>query len=214
MAAITILLADKQELISEGLKRLIESKQDLRLCGEINSADNFIESIRLHAPDLLITDYHQKGFIEKEDLEKLAEISPNTKVLVISSDSDKTNIHQVLSYGVKGYLTKECSRREILEAIYAIANNEKFFCNKVLDIILEKYTTPEEVSCEPTSLSDREEQVVGLVAQGLSTKSIAERLCLSPHTINTHRKNINKKLGIKSPAELIIFAVNNGLIKA
>ena len=120
----------------------------------------------------------------------------------------------VLEKGVEGYLTRECDEDEIIHAIFAIAKGEKFYCNKVMDIILNKQYNPEDNNCEPTTLTQRETEITALIAKGMTNKSIAEQLHLSPHTVHTHRKNILRKLGINSVSELTLYAINIGLIES
>ena len=142
-------------------------------------------------------------------------VSPKTNILIISSDENRDTIHFILENGVNSFLTKDCDETEIRNAIYATAKGEKFFCGKILDIIFEKhYSKDNGESCEPTELTTRELEIVKLIIEGHSTKEIADQLCLSHHTIYTHKKNVMKKLGIKSTSELILYAVNTGLTKA
>lgn len=90
---------------------------------------------------------------------------------------------------------------------------KNFFCNKILDIILAKHLSKEDDDCAPTELTVRELEIVGLIAEGHSTKDIAEELCLSTHTVYTHRKNVMRKLNVNSASELILYAINTGLVR-
>jgi DNA-binding NarL/FixJ family response regulator len=172
------------------------------------------ELLALHKPELLITDYNTSNYLTKADLLRVKEYSPSTNILVVSSDNDKSSILQVLQSGVIGYLTKECSREEILMGVYAVARAEKFFCHKILNIIMEKHLSPEPALPMPGILTARETEILTLLASGYSTQKIADKLYLSPHTVHTHRKSIIKKLNIKSPTEFVIYALDFGLIKA
>src|SRR5690606_10276647 len=117
--------------------------------------------------------------------------------------------------GAHGYLTYECDEDEIIHAVFALKKGEKFYCNKVLDIVLNKHLYKKEnESCEPTSLSERETQIVKLLARGQTNKQVAEKLIISPHTVHTYRKNIMKKIGVRSISELTIYCVSIGLIEA
>ena len=176
------------------------------MTGQVNTRDRLSELLEQHKPDLLIVDYNADGYITKSDLLTVKEFSPDTKVLVISSDNDKASILQVLQSGVIGYLTKDCSREEILMAVSAVAKGEKFFCHKILNIIMEKHFSPESVEVLPGILTVRETEILKLLASGYSTQKVADELFLSPHTVHTHRKSIIKKLNIKSPTEFVIYA--------
>ena len=112
---------------------------------------------------------------------------------------------------MNSFLTKECDETEILDAVMATAKNERFFCSKILNYILEK-SFNKSISCKPSPLSQREVEIVRLIAKGLIAKEIADRLNLSTHTVYTHRKNIMSKLKVKSASELVLYAVNNGIV--
>ena len=210
---IKVALADKQALTRVGLKSFINEKGDLTLCDNIESVDDLREILLKEHPQVLLVDYNLPNFISIKDLKEVNNISPETKVLVISSDNDHSSIFEVLETGISGFVTKECSQQEIVAAIYATAKGEKFFCNKVLELILDKHLQKEEKDkCLPTDLSVREVEVVQLTASGLNARQIAEKLNLSHHTVYTHRKNVMKKLGLGSVSELTLYAVKTGLI--
>jgi DNA-binding NarL/FixJ family response regulator len=179
-----------------------------------NEKDLFLK-LDQHLYDLLILDPYASGYFSSETAVKLKEQYPKQKVLIISDTQEQANVLKILEKGVQGYLTRQCDEDEIIHAIFAIAKGEKFYCNKVLDIILNKQFTPEEKdNCDPTVLTERESEITGLIASGMTNKEIAEQLHLSPHTVHSHRKNIIKKLGVKSVSELTVYAMNVGLIDA
>ena len=159
----------------------------------------------------LVLDYNQPGYFSTETVEKIRQTSPLSKLLIISGDGDKKTIYQVLESGVNSYLSKNCGEKEIVDAVEATANNEKFYCTNVLNHLLEK-SFPKEADCAPTPLSAREIEIVRLVASGLIAKEIAWKLNLSTHTVYTHRKNIMKKLKLGTTSELVLFAVNERLV--
>ena len=163
--------------------------------------------------DLVVVDPHSPQNFKIQTIFDIRERFPDQKLLIISAISDNSEVLQVLEQGTQGYLTYECDENEITHAIFAIAKGEKFFCNKVLEIILNKHLyETEEDACAPTSLTARENEVTSMIAQGMTNKQIAQELFLSPHTVHSHRKNIMKKLGIKSTSELTVYAINVGLI--
>ena len=112
---------------------------------------------------------------------------------------------------MNSFLSKQCDEKEILDAVLATAKGEKFYCTNVLNYLLEK-SFPKETECKPLPLSAREVEIVQLISTGLIAKEIAGKLNLSTHTIYTHRKNIMKKLGIGSTSELVLYAVNEGIV--
>jgi DNA-binding NarL/FixJ family response regulator len=161
--------------------------------------------------EIVVLDYNQPGRFSTNTIEKIRQRSPLSRLLIISGDEDKKSIYQVLESGVNSFLSKQCGEKEIVDAVEATANNEKFYCTNVLNHLLEK-SFPKEADCAPTPLSPREIEIVRLVASGLIAKEIAGKLHLSTHTIYTHRKNIMKKLKLGTTSELVLFAVNEGLV--
>lgn len=211
---IKVLLADNQPLTAAGLAAILNERPDIRIVDRVLSRDQLPGLLEQHKPQLLIVDYNVPDHITREDLLQVQKYSPETNILVISSDSDKTSILQVLQSGVIGYLTKECSRDEIVMAVSAVARGEKFFCHKILNIIMEKHFSTEPAEVVPGILTVRETEILTLLASGYSTQRVADELHLSPHTVHTHRKSIIKKLKIKSPTEFVIHAMDFGLIRA
>ena len=204
-------IADPVFLVREGFKRVTENVKDFTVKGEITKASEFWNKIKSLNPDLLILDYDHPDFFSIEDLKKIDEYSPGTKILIISNHNKKENILKAVRTGALGYLTKECGEEEIIGALEAVSKGEKFFCNKILDVILEKHLKRDDDECKPAALSMREIEIIQLVVKGFSNREIADKLFLSIHTVYTHRKNIMRKLKIKSPVELVLYALNSGL---
>ncbi len=209
---ISVILADSQYLIRLGLRHLVSKDKDIEVVAECGTGEDLIAKTTELKPDVVILDYQNSGHFDLPDIEKLYGVSPEIRVIVISSDDNKENIHKVLEYGVQSYLTKECDEDEIRSAIVATSKNQKFFCNKILDILLEKHHPKQEEDCLATGLTVRELEVVKLVVDGISTKEIAYQLHLSHHTVYTHRKNVMRKLNINSTPELIRYAITTGLV--
>ena len=209
---ISVILADSQYLIRLGLRHLVSKDRNIKVIAECSSGEELIAKAKELNPDVVILDYQNSGHFELSHIEQLYSVCPEIRVIVISSDDDRGNIHQVLEYGVQSYLTKECDEEEIRSAIVATSKNQKFFCNKILDILLEKHQPKQVEKCLPTELTVRELEVVKLVVDGISSKEIADRLHLSHHTVYTHRKNVMKKLSINSTPELVRYAITTGLV--
>lgn len=216
MNVVKIVIADPQYLTRVGFEKLFGESHSTEVVGAAVDGGELRHLVGVLAPDVVVMDYHKSEHFNLEDIKGIRAEYPKTRFLVVTDDDKKANIFKALENGVSSILTKNCSRDEIISAVVATSRDEKFFCNKVLDIILEKHLTPstEDESCAPSSLSAREVEIVGLIAQGVSTRDIAERLCLSHHTVYTHRKNIMKKLQINSVSELVLYAVNAGIVKA
>ena len=188
------------------------AKEQYEVVGESSDRIELFSQLKKLSVDVVIIDpFHQKNFLIS-DLTLINTISPGTKILVITDTDSKEAIQQIVNYGVKGFLTKTCDSTEIFDSIKSILKNEPLFCFKIVDILLGK-TSQDEANCDATILSEREIEIVRLIANGYTTKEIADTLYRSFHTISTHRKNIMKKLKIKSSSELLIYAMQKGLIR-
>lgn len=212
--AIRIALAGQQYLVREGLRSLISGYSGLELAGEADQFDS-LQKLSVSAKiDVLVIDHLQHG-LGLESIKMIMKQQPGVRILAISNRPAKHEVSSALEAGVCSYLLTECDRDEILEAIQATSKGEKFFCGKILSEIM---TTPDEVapdaeySCEGMRISARESEIIGLVAEGLTNKEIADRLCLSAHTVTTHRKNIMSKLGVNNTAGLVLFAIRNNIV--
>jgi len=217
MNPINILIADAAFLVRMGIKAVLSSYPHLRVVEEVTNGRELKERLDRQRPDVVIMDYNAPLAFALEDVQYLSEHAPESGILVISSDLKRQEVLQVLEWGVKGFLLKECDQAEIVSAISSVARKEKFFCGKVLDIILERQTQSLPGSgeaCMPTRLTERETEIVKLMAEGHATQDIAEKLSLSVHTIYTHRKNIMRKLGVTTAAEVILYAFNTSLVSA
>ncbi|MCB0557962.1 MAG: response regulator transcription factor [Lewinellaceae bacterium] len=215
MRPISIILADSQYLVRLGLRHLIRSKEQFKVVAEATKEPQLLEQVKVFSPQVVILDYNQPENFSQATVEHIKRTAPRTNILIISADNNKKNIYDILELGVNSYLTKACGEDEIVEAIKATARGEKFFCTKVLDFLLERTFAKNNgsESCNATPLTAREIEIVQLIAQGLIAKEIAGRLNLSTHTVYTHRKNIMKKLKFNTASELVLYAVNMGLVK-
>lgn len=210
---VDVLLADNQALTAAGLIHFLEGREDFKIAGHVQDKEQFAPMLEKHQPTLVIADYNLSGYLTIQDLKMVKELSPASNILIVSSDSNKPAILEVLQLGVKGYLTKECSREEIIMAMQSTARGDKFYCNKILDVIMEQHFAPESENSDPAILTGREREILKLLSLGYSTQKIADELYLSPHTVHSHRKSIIRKLSIKSPTEFVIYAIDFGLIK-
>lgn len=212
MNQLKVMLSDFQFLTREGLVRMLEQHKEFDLVGVQEGPEGLLETVLEKYPDVLLLDYQSQDPILISLLKKILQ-SRATNVLIITNDDKQEQIQNLLSMGIKGIVTKSCSKREIINAIHAVAKNNRFFCNRILDIVVNQNNQNDEENCEPTDLSPREYEVLKLITKGFKTVEIADKLNVSVHTINSHRKNILKKLKLKSPAELIVYAMESGLVK-
>ena len=211
MKSIKVLISDFQFLTREGLIKLMEGTQHFDLIGVLENREQWMEQVTQAQPDVLILDYPERQSDMNANLTEFIKLQ-ESNILVVTNEIEKGHIQNLLSLGVKGIVTKRCSQTEIIHAIESVAKSNRFFCNSILEIVMAPH---EEVgqNCEPTDLSKREFEVLELIAKGFRTADIAEKLFVSIHTINSHRKNILKKLKLKSPAQLIVYAIESKLVQ-
>ena len=207
-----VLLADAQFLIRFALKELLKKTNTFSVIGEAGNEAELNKIIAETPPDIIVIDYNQPGFFSVQSIKNIIEQHPTIELLVISSDDNKENIYDVINSGVLRFLTKKCDAHEINEAFRAVIRGEKFFCASIFNFIFEMSFSQNNYSSNPLPLSARELEIVQLIAQGLVAKEIGKNLNLSTHTVYTHRKNIMEKLKLRRSSELVLFAVNKGLL--
>ncbi len=204
--ASTVAIYDPQFITRQGLEGLMHRLDQFDKVDATQTPEDLDALLAESRPNMLVIDYLPGATFRAGDFVKIKKQYPELKTLIISDDNDKARIQAVIKSGIRGFLTKSCSEKEVLEAIDTIRDGGKFFCKKILEIITsgEEYTYSE--------LSEREIEIVKLISKGLSSAQIANDLIISVHTVNSHRKNILKKLGLKSPTELIIYAAERGWV--
>lgn len=211
MQKLKIIHYDNEFLSRAGFKYLVTENGNFRLVGSFENKEEFLSAVKKQIPNVVVFDFTSQNSLTSKDIEKLASLSKKPGFLVIANNFNKESICEYMDCGVECFVTKGCSKDEILLAINAAAKGEKFFCNKVLNYIIESsFITKDD--CDSTKLTNREIEILKLTAEGFSNKEIADKLFLSLHTIYTHRKNIMKKLNIKSNSEFIKYAYDSGLV--
>ncbi|MEM9857133.1 MAG: response regulator transcription factor [Bacteroidota bacterium] len=208
MKKTSVLIVDPQYLTRNGLFHLLDNLDDLNI--EMKEDVNLDEDYSSY--DVIITDYLEPYTTQvKEELKENLLEKYTDRLLIISADQNKPRIKELINKGAPGYLTKDCTPDEILSAVEMIAQGNRFYCNKVLELLTHvEGNDPDD--CIPTNLSAREVEILKLIATGYSTARISESLHISIHTVNSHRKNILKKLKLSSPTQLVAYAHEIGLV--
>ena len=210
-----ILHANANTLIRNGFKSILQKGGGVDSITFASSFKELENKLNETSCDLIVMDPHPENGFGSASITAIRQRYPDTKILVISDVSNQEKVLGILEVGAHGYLTYECDEDEIVHAVFALHKGEKFYCNKVLDIVLNKHLYKKESdNCEPTTLSQRETEIATLLATGLTNKEVAQKLIISPHTVHTHRKNIMKKIGVRSVSELTIYCVSIGLVEA
>ena len=214
---INLLIADPNTLTREGLKALLSKKTGVEIVGEASQMADLLPLLETEEPDILVIDYDVPGCFQIGDIADIRVKYPKTDIMVVTGNQNRDDILQILGLQVEVYLLKECDENELISALSACARGEKFFCGRIMDTILESairsVSAPQTETCNPIQLTEREVEVIRLIGNGNTTKDIATQLFLSFHTVTTHRKNIFKKLRIRTASELTVYAVQNGIIE-
>lgn len=212
MKKIKITIADSHFLSRKGLVVLLNENADFVLLAEALSTSDLINQSKFYKPDLIIIDYTSVNY-SLEGLQQIVKNYPKAKLLAITQLQSNEIISKGLKIGITSHLLKDCDQDEIIEAIYKTSKGEKFICGKIANALLnEKSTNIPEYSCQGMNISDREMEIITLIAEGYSNKEVADKLFLSTHTVTTHRKNIMNKLGVNNTAGLVLFAVRENLV--
>jgi len=212
---IKILLADDHTIVRQGLARLLEDQTDLRVVGEATDGRMALEKATALKPDIVIMDIAMPLMNGIEAAKRIRKQLPETKILILSMYSHEHYIHELLETGISGYLLKDSSGRDIINAIQAAMKGETFLSPSISKKVVESYLSPRKSSSMEErykQLSNREREVFQLIAEGHSTKRIGEMLYVSVSTVKSHKGNIMEKLGISNPVRLIHFAIQLGLV--
>lgn len=214
--AVSIVLADSSPLFRMGMSSLMHKSNAYALVGESSTPESLFELVRTHQPTIVVMDFLSEGF-SVHDVIETKRLMPEARILAITPQQSGSVITNALRAGVDSYIKKNCSIDEVLQALDETAKGGRFFCGQILEAINAESINIDDVdavdfSCDPIGLSSREVEVVTWIAEGFTNAQIAERLFISAHTVNTHRKNIMSKLGINNTAALVMYAVKSGFI--
>lgn len=210
MQQLKIFIADDHLLIREGLKKLLQYEQDLKVVGESDSPEETISFVLENEVDILILDLNLPGKSGLDILKHVKLVKPELHVLILSMYPEDQFAERTLKAGASGYLTKESATDEMIKAIRKVAKGGKYISQKLAEKLIFRKESDNELPHE--TLSDREFQVLKLMAKGKSQVDISGELNLSTSTVNTYRGRILQKLGLKTNAELIHYALQNKLI--
>jgi two-component system, NarL family, response regulator NreC len=207
---ITIVLADDHAVVRDGLRMLLVAEEDMDVVAEAGDVDAARRFVLGHKPTVLVLDLNMPGGSSLEAIPQIAEISPDTVVVVLTMQEDPAFAREALRAGARGYVLKHAAGTELVQAIRAAAGGGTWLNP---DLGARMAATPESPTGTLAELSDRELEVLRLIALGHTNNEIAEQLYLSVRTVETHRAHIQQKLGRSSRAELVRYALDNDLIE-
>lgn len=216
---VTISLAFSEDLIEKGLSSIIHASKFALVFSIVRTQEEVAALFKQkESPDILLIDV----FSSKFNLDKIlaySSFSNKTKVIPLTSIQNKHDFDRVFKSGINSYILKESSESEILDCLKAVKQGSSYVAQKVLDVVhlkngVNAAQPAYRATCELLNISEREIEIIKLIAEGCINKEIADKLFLSNHTINTHRKNIMQKLGINNTSGIVLFAVKEGIVSA
>lgn len=211
-----VILADSNDLVRVGLRTVLNSFGGIKIVGEAKENEELIEQIKNFGASVVVIDYTSPGF-DIDIIPKVLLDNKDVRFLAITPDQSAQTLVNALRSGVTSYVKKDCDLSEIQNAVKETGRGNKFFCGQILETIQKASIDVNDIdfdsfTCEAVILSERENEIITLIAEGLTNTQIADQLFLSNHTINTHRKNIMAKLGVKNTAGIVMYAVKTQLV--
>ncbi len=215
MTVRTIVLADDHAIIRQGLKKIIEEDDSLRVVGEVGDGLELLNLLRETCPDCIILDISMPNLRGIEAIAEAKKRCPGVKILLLTMHKNEQYFNCAMSAGADGYLLKEDSDAELLDAISKVLDGDVYISPYFIKLmgaetIISYKNKDRPAPCEP--LTNRERQVLKLVAEGLTSRAIAEKLSISARTVEHHRANLMKKLNLKNAADLIRYAISKGYV--
>lgn len=208
---IKILIADDHPIVRVGIKRIIEDAPDMQCIAEVDNGDDVLIKIRKHDIDLLLLDISMPGPGFCEIMRRLEKHKPHLRILILSTHPEEQYAIRALKAGANGYLTKDHSSDELISAIRTIHSGQTYISSTMGEHLVRNLTSNEKIQNMHDSLSEREDQILRMLGQGMRTNDIANRLSLSPKTISTYKARIFEKMNFNNTAELVIYVVDNNL---
>ncbi|MCC6690142.1 MAG: response regulator transcription factor [Bacteroidia bacterium] len=212
-----VLVADSNYLTCKGLGTLVSEMDGFDLVSESFDYNELREKLLLYSPDVVIIDFSTETFTI-DALLYIKKNYPQVQIMAVTPQMPPGIMAKALNSGVISYILKDCGKEEMIEALTKTVKGERFLCGKIVDYLINKNLvsnhakTTSSVACEGLNITGREMEIIKYIAEGYSNKEIANKLCLSTHTVTTHRKNIMSKLEVNNTAGVVMFAVRENLL--
>jgi DNA-binding NarL/FixJ family response regulator len=217
MSAVRVLVADDHEVVLEGVRALIERQPDLEVCGLAANGREAVELAQKTKPDVVVLDMSMPELDGLDVIRLLKKTLPATEVVVFSAHSSEEMVEEVFDAGAKSYIEKSEASQDLVTAIRSLAEHKPFFSTQTSEILFAKFLVPKarlQQSRMELRLTAREREIVRLLAQSSSNKEVATALGISIRTVETHRATLMRKLGVRSVAGLVRYAIRHHIIEA
>ncbi len=212
----SVIIADSNDIMRLGLRTLLSNDKSISIVGEAHNNQELLDQIKSFGAAIVLIDFTSAGF-DINVITKVLQHDKKVRFVAITPDQSAQILVDALRSGVTSYVKKDCELSEILDAVNETKKGNRFFCGQLLEIIQRANIDIHDIdvdgfTCEAVILTERETEIIKLIAEGLTNGQIAELLFLSTHTINTHRKNIMSKLGVRNTAGIVMYAVKTSLV--
>lgn len=211
MGQVKILIADDHEVVRRGLRELLETRPNWKVCGEATDGHDAISKARLMKPDVIVLDITMPKMNGLEATRQIIKAVPRTEVLVLTMHESGSIVRDILSAGARGYVLKSDAGRELIMAIDSLIEHKPYFTSKVSVSVLTGYLASSQNESHD-HLSPREREILQLVAEGNENKEIANIVGISIKTVEAHRTNLMRKLNVHSASEIVRYAIRNNII--
>ena len=210
--SIKVMIADDHQLFREGLVNILSDTSEIEIVAQAENGKNAITFAKKYNPDIILMDIGMPVMNGLEATRYLQKEHPEIKVIALSMHTDRHFIKEILDAGAYGYLFKDCSYQQLIEAINKVFSGKKYLSEIITGILIHDYLRKEKIS-EPTpELTERESEILKLFAEGHSSREISELLFVSIKTVGTHKQNILEKLKLKSTADMVKYSLKKGII--
>lgn len=209
--SLRILLADDHQMFRDALRSLLEKSPHIEIVGETGDGLEVVKLAQATTPDIICMDIGMPGMNGIEATRRLVTVCPDTKIIAVSAFAEQRYAMDMFDAGATAYVTKSGAGEELLRAIEAVQNGQKYVCPRIASLIAGTWSSQRDIKLSPPlQLGARERQVLQLVAEGHTSQQIANQLFIAHSTVEVHRRNIMRKLDLHSVAELTRYAINHG----
>jgi two-component system response regulator NreC len=214
MAKTRILLADDHPVVRHGVRSLLQAEPEFSVIGEASDGIEALQLVERLLPDVLVVDLMIPGLNGLEVTRQVRQRSPQTRIIVLSMHANEPYVLEALKNGAAGYVLKDTSGTDLIQAVRQVIAGQRYLSPPLSERAVDAYMQKSaETTYDPyEALTDREREVLQLAAEGLSNPEIAGRLSISPRTVETHRANLMRKLGLKTQTDLIRYALKRGIL--
>ena len=215
-----VLLVDDHKIIRDGIRALLMGSKEIEIIGECEDGDEVVAFLSEKTADVVLMDINMKRMNGIEATSSVIAAFPDVKVIALTMHNEEGYVSKILKAGAVGYVLKNTGKAELVLAIQAVTEGKSYFGTEVAEIMMSKYLKTTNKPKNPSGflvtvdeLTKREIEILKLIAEELTTTEMSEKLFISPRTVDTHRRNLLQKLGVKNTAGLVKFALQNGLIE-